>query len=61
MKIKAIFFEHSQKHGTKEPFTMEFSGNYAIETLLIKVSERFFGSDIAEKIEKLLKSKIKED
>ena len=33
----------------------EFSGNYALETMFIKLAEKYFGVDMALKIEELFK------
>lgn len=60
MKIKLIIFNPHKKIGYTEPDTMEFNGNYAIEFLLIKVSEKFFGSKVSVQIEELLKNRIGE-
>jgi len=39
---------------------MEFTGNYAIEIMLIKTSEKFFGCKVSQTIEDLLKNRIGE-
>ena len=58
MKIKISFFTPHKKFGKSEPDVMNFEGNYAIETMLIKVTEKFFGTKIALQVESLLKSRI---
>jgi len=60
MKIKLIIFNPRNKNNYVEPDTMDFNGNYAIEFLLIKVSEKFFGSKVSAQIEELLKNRIGE-
>lgn len=60
MKIKLIIFPPLIKNKFVEPEKFEFKGNYAIETLLIKISEKYFGVKISRKIEDLLKTKLGE-
>jgi hypothetical protein len=43
---------------TKEPLKLEFHGNYAIEIMLFKVSERYFGVTISEKIKTIIQGSI---
>jgi hypothetical protein len=58
MRIQvSIFSPHNKQHGA-EPEKLTFIGNYAIEQLLIKISEKYFGSKVSEKIENLLKTRI---
>ena len=59
MKIKLSIFTPNKKDKGYEPDKFEFTGNYAVETMLIKVSEKFFGSKVSVAIEDLLKSRIK--
>jgi hypothetical protein len=58
LRISVIFFKPYIKHGSNEPEKMEFKGNYAVETLLIKISEHYFGVKVSQEIEKLLKTRI---
>jgi len=57
MKIKVIFFRPFKKNEYPEHEKIEFNGNYAIETMLIKISEQFFGLKISRQIEELLKNR----
>jgi hypothetical protein len=43
---------------TKEPMKQEFHGNYALETLFIRVSEHYFGKEVSIKIEAILTGRI---
>lgn len=61
MKIKLIIFKPLLKGQYNDPDKMDFIGNYAIETMLIKVSEKFFGAKVSRGIEDLLKTRIKEE
>jgi hypothetical protein len=44
---------------TREPLKLEFHGNYAVEIMIFKVSERYFGVLISEKIRMLIQGGIK--
>ena len=56
MKIKVTFFTPNKKERGYEPEEFIYSGNYAIETMLIKTAEKFFGTEVSKKIESLLKT-----
>jgi hypothetical protein len=43
---------------TKEPLKLEFHGNYAIEIMIFKVSERYFGVLISDKIKTIIQGSI---
>ena len=58
MKIKVTIFTPNKKQYGAEPEIFNFSGNYAFETMLIKMSEKYFGTEISRKIESLLKSRV---
>jgi hypothetical protein len=58
MKIKVTIFNPAKKHFGTQPEQLEFTGNYAIETMLIKIAEKFFGSKVSEQIEELLKTRV---
>lgn len=59
MKLKlTIFSPHTKNGKLNEPEKFEFNGNYAIETLLIKISEKYFGIKVSRAIEDLLKSRM---
>lgn len=60
MRIKLTLFIPNKKDRGYEPEIMNFKGNYAIETLLIKVAEKFFGCKVSRQIEDILRTK-KED
>ena len=60
IKIKLTIFNPQKKNHYSEPDVMEFNGNYAIEIMLIKVSEKFFGCKVSRIIEDLLKNRIGE-
>lgn len=57
MKIKLLIFTPNKKEHGYEPERFNFEGNYAIETMLIKISEKFFGCKISKAIEDLLKER----
>jgi hypothetical protein len=59
MKLKlTIFSPHTKNGKMNEPEQFEFNGNYAIETMLIKISEKYFGLKVSRAIEDLLKTRI---
>lgn len=41
---------------TREPLKREFHGNYAIEIMIIRITEIYFGREISTKIEGVLKT-----
>jgi hypothetical protein len=45
---------------SKDPLKLEYHGNFAIELMLFAVIERFFGKDIRNKFESLLKRRLEE-
>lgn len=49
------------KNNYTKPTRFSFKGNYAIEQLLLKVAETYFGSKIKSQIEDLLKSRLTEE
>lgn len=62
MFIKLFILEGKRdKNNYSKPTEFVFKGNYAIEQLLIKTSEIYFGKRISDQIEDLLKSRISED
>lgn len=58
MKIILKIFTPNKKEYGHEPERMEFNGNYAIETMIIKISEKYFGVKVSRKIEDMLKDRI---
>lgn len=58
MRIEVKFFTPNKKEFGREPERMIFIGNYAIETMIIKIAEKYFGKGISDKIEMLLKNRI---
>ena len=51
MRIFLTIYSNNQK----VPEKMDFKGSFAVETLLIKVTERYFGTGIALRLEDMLK------
>lgn len=51
MKIFLKIFETNKE----EPYKLELSGNWALETMILKLSEKYFGNKCKEKMEDLLK------
>lgn len=49
------------KDNYTKPTKYFFKGNYAIEQLLLKISEIYFGTKIKNQIEDLLKTRITEN
>lgn len=43
---------------TKEPMKQEFHGNFAIETMVIRITEHYFGKDVSIKIERILTGRV---
>lgn len=58
IKLKII---DNRKREYNIPSEYIFRDNYAIETMLIKISEIYFGRKVSLKIEDLLKSRIEEE
>ena len=56
MKIHLTIF--TPKNGSPEK--VEYTGNYAVETMLIKTTEKYFGKRISEKLENILKTRVDE-
>jgi hypothetical protein len=54
MKIFVKIFEGKEK----EPYRIEATGNFALETVLIKLMEKFFGVEGKRKIEEWIKERI---
>jgi hypothetical protein len=57
MYIKIKIIDNRIKEYNK-PTEYIFKDNYAIETMLIKISEIYFGKEISLRIEDLLKTRI---
>ena len=55
MKIKLSIFNPNRKEKGCEPETFYYSGNWALETMIIKTSEKYFGEKISKQIESILK------
>ena len=53
MRIFCKIFER----GDSEPYKLDISGKFAIETLLIKLVEKYFGTEIKNKFEDLIKER----
>lgn len=49
------------KDNYTKPTKYFFKGNYAIEQLLLKISEIYFGTKIRNQVEDLLKARITEN
>ena len=58
MKIVVTIQKPTKTTHYEEPEKHIFNGNYALEMMLIKISEKYFGSKVSAKIEDLLKSRI---
>jgi hypothetical protein len=61
MKIQVTIFSPNKKGMRNEPEKFEYNGNYAIETMIIKTAEKYFGKKISDKIEYLLRTRIGEE
>jgi hypothetical protein len=62
MYIELIILDGKRtKDNYTKPSKYFFKGNYAIEQLLLKISEIYFGSKVKAEIEDLLKMRITED
>lgn len=64
MKIKLTIFNPAKKRNGKhgvEPDIYEYKGNYALETMIIKIIEEYFGPKISDSVEALLKVRIEEE
>jgi hypothetical protein len=57
MYIKLKIIDNRQREYNK-PSEYIFKDNYAIETMLIKISFIYFGKEVSLKIEDLLKTRI---
>jgi len=57
MDIKLSILEH--KSGYQKPIEYEYHGNYALETMLFRISEIYFGIEISKKIEIIILRRIK--
>lgn len=58
IKLKIV---DNRKREYNIPSEYIFRDNYAIETMLIKISFIYFGKEVSLRIEDLLKSRIKEN
>ena len=54
MKIKIVIFDESRQN-KGEPEIMTYKGMFALETMIIKLTEKYIGNDISRKFESLLK------
>jgi hypothetical protein len=61
MEIHISFLKPIRDNKTHAPEKMTFKGNYAIETMLIKVAEKYFGTAISRKIEDMLTNRIEDE
>ena len=57
MKIMLIIFPRFKKGCSNEPQKITYSGNTALETMLIQTTEKYFGSEISLKLESMLKTR----
>jgi hypothetical protein len=43
----------------KEPVKLEYHGNYSIEIMIFKVTERYYGKEVGEKIRMIIQGEVK--
>lgn len=58
MKIHLTIFTPNKKQIGYSPEKFIYNGNYALETMIIKITEKYFGLTIARKIEDLLNNRL---
>jgi len=61
MRIEIKFFNPNKKQHGNAPERFLYAGNYAVETMLIRISEIYFGKKVSDSIEALLKTRIGDD
>lgn len=55
MRIEVKLFHPNKKEFGFKPESIIFSGNYAFETMLIKLSEKYISPEVSRQIESILK------
>lgn len=50
-----IFLKIFEDKTSTEPLKMEITGNWALETMISKLCEKYYGQKVKEKIEDILK------
>lgn len=58
MKIRVIIFESNKKERGYDPEKLEFTGNYALETMINKLLTKYYGMKIASLVEDLLRDRL---
>lgn len=57
MDIKLFILEH--KSGYQKPIEYEYHGNYALEIMIFRITEIYFGEKISKQIEEIIQGRIK--
>lgn len=57
MKIKIILFAHDRKTNAYESERYEFTGDWALETMIEKLLEKFYGTKISSKVMSYLRER----
>jgi len=58
MDIKIRILEKKVKGVFIKPIEYEFHGNYALELLFFRLSEKYYGKNVSLKIESIIKERL---
>jgi hypothetical protein len=61
MDIKISILEKRIKGKYINPIILEFHGNFALEIMFQKISEKYFGNEVSLLIQKILTGRITKD
>jgi hypothetical protein len=58
MKLKLIIFEWDNKNKRFKEFKSDYMGNYALETMILKLLERYYSPKVMSEVQKILTNKV---
>lgn len=61
MRIQLIFFKPNNTHTRMIEEKRNYTGNYALETMVLKLLEEFYSPKVSEEVRKILTNKAVEE
>lgn len=58
MRIQLIFFKPNNNHTRMIEDKRNFTGNYALETMILKLLEEHYSPKVSEEVKKILTNKV---
>ena len=61
MRIQLIFFRNNHNHTRLIPEKKNYTGNYALETMILELLEQYYSPKISNDVKKLLTNTVIEE